>query len=158
MLFDTINLIKDEAGTLAAFLKDKVGVFYAVSEYEGLLIRARQQFNENSKMLCWQHVLPEMNHNEQVGWGGGSDEFAAVFFDTKDLIPQNKKRFDLTIERVKRETSNVLVIDALGTNRIEKTFYLIHLVDWASLYLADLKRVDPMDIKVIDFLKNELSK
>lgn len=158
LLVDNIELIKNEANKLAAFLHEKIGVFYSVSNYEALLIRARQQFNENSKLLCWHHVIPEMNHNEQVGWGGGSDKFAVVFFDTKDYNPQNKRRFEITIDQVSEKTSNIMVIEALGENNVERTFYLTHIVDWASLYLAELKPVDPIDIKVIDFLKTELSK
>lgn len=158
LLVDNIELIKNEANKLAAFLHEKIGVFYSVSNYEALLIRARQQFNENSKLLCWHHVIPEMNHNEQVGWGGGSDKFAVVFFDTKDYNPQNKRRFEITIDQVSEKTSNIMVIEALGENKVERTFYLTHIVDWASLYLAELKPVDPIDIKVIDFLKTELSK
>ena len=43
-------------------------------------------------------------------------------------------------------------------NNIEKSFYFMHVIDWASLYLAELKEVDPVDIAVIDFLKGELSR
>ena len=150
--------IKEEAKELASFLKDKVGIFYSVTKYEPVLVRARQQFNENSKLLCWHHVIPEMNHNELVGWGGGDNRFAAVFFDTTDLIPRNKKRFDITIDIVKSKTEFVKVIRSKGDSQIERSIYLINLVDWSSFYLSDLNKVDIMDIKVIDFLKDELSK
>lgn len=158
ILLDNVSTIKNQARSLAKFLQNKIGIFYSLSDYEAVMVRARQQFNENSKVLCWHHFIPEMNHNEQVGWGGGDDRFAVVFFDTKDYNKQNEKRFEITIDRVKKMTSNVMVIEALGSNKVEKSFYLIHLVDWASLYLSELNNVDVMDIKVIDFLKSELSK
>ena len=41
---------------------------------------------------------------------------------------------------------------------IEKAFYLVHLGDWTSVYLADLRNVDPVEIKVIEFLTGELAK
>jgi len=158
VLEKNIEIIKEEAHQLAAFLQSKIGVYYASSDYEAVVIRAKQQFNENSKELCIGHVIPEMNHNELVGWSGGTDQFAALFLDSQDLIPQNKRRFEVTIEEAKRWTKNVKVIKALGQNQIEKSFYFIHVIDWASLYLAELKNVDPVDIRAIDFLKNELSK
>lgn len=157
-ILDNLIHIKEEANKLALFLKDKIGIFYSTTEYEPIIIRARQQFNENSKLLCWHHVIPEMNHNELVGWGGGNDNFAPVFFDTKDMNIQNKTRFLLTIDEVKKHTTNQIIIDAIGANKIEKSLYLVHLVDWASLYLANFKSVDAMDIKCIDFLKTELAK
>lgn len=158
LINENVTFIHEEAKHLAAFLKDKVGVFYSVTKYEPILIRARQQFNENSKLLCWHHVIPEMNHNELVGWGGGDNRFAAVFFDTNDLLPRNKKRFDISVDVVKTKTEFVKIISAKGESQIERSIYLINLVDWASFYLSELNQVDIMDIKVIDFLKDELSK
>src|SRR6185503_3464876 len=54
--------IKKLAMDLADFLFDKLPVIYAVDGYNGVATRFRQQINENSKMLCWHHVIPEMNH------------------------------------------------------------------------------------------------
>jgi glucose/mannose-6-phosphate isomerase len=150
--------IHSKAKELAAFLQGKVGVFYSGPRYEGVAVRARQQFNENSKLLCWHHVIPEMNHNELVGWGGGDDRFAVVFFQTNDLIPRNQRRYEITFEEVKSHTSSVMEISSMGSTQIERSFYLINLVDWASYYLALDKNVDAMDIHVIDYLKNELAK
>jgi glucose/mannose-6-phosphate isomerase len=44
-----------------------------------------------------------------------------------------------------------------GNTQIQRSFYLIHLVDWASFYLSEMNKADIMDIKVIDYLKNELA-
>ncbi|MBI1835948.1 MAG: bifunctional phosphoglucose/phosphomannose isomerase [Flavobacteriia bacterium] len=150
--------IKKEALELAHFLKNKVGVFYSTAAYEPIIIRARQQFNENSKLLCWHHVIPEMNHNELVGWGGGDNRFATVFFDTKDIFPRNKKRFEITVNQIKTKTDYVKIIEAIGSNQIERSIYMINLVDWSSYFLSELNQVDVMDIKIIDYLKEELSK
>lgn len=150
--------IKNKALDLARFLEGKVGIFYSSARYEAIAIRARQQFEENSKYLCWHHVLPEMNHNELVGWGGGDDRFAVVFMQTGDLIPRNQKRYEITLELIKKRTKHVTEITAVGMNSIERSFYLIHLVDWSSFFLAQDKGVDPIDIDVIYYLKDELSK
>jgi glucose/mannose-6-phosphate isomerase len=158
LLVSASDTIKTEARKLADFLDGKVGVFYSSARYEGVAIRARQQFEENSKYLCWHHVIPEMNHNELVGWGGGDDRFAVVFMQTGDLIPRNQKRYDITMDRIKTFTPYVTEIVAKGTCPIERSFYLIHLVDWSSLYLAQKKGVDEFDIDVIYYLKDELAK
>lgn len=147
-----------EAHKMAQFLKDKVIAIYAPSNYEAVAIRARQQFNENGKLLCWHHVIPEMNHNELVGWGGGDDRFGALFLDTQDWNPRNNKRLEFSLEVVRSKTNQVLVLKAKGNSVIERSLYIIHLVDWASWYLSELKSVDAMDIKVIDSLKSTLAK
>jgi len=45
-----------------------------------------------------------------------------------------------------------------GANRIERSYYLIHLGDWISIDLAELRKEDAVAIPAIIFLKNELSK
>ena len=88
--------IKATAREMASFLIGNVGVLYGTTIYEPVLVRARQQFNENSKLLCWHHSLPEMNHNELVGWGGGDDRFASIFFESEDIHPRNARRLEIT--------------------------------------------------------------
>lgn len=150
--------IKSEAMRVAKALQKRTIAVYAGSAYEGITIRAKQQFNENSKELCWQHVIPEMNHNELVGWGGGDNRYACLFIQTGDLTMRNQKRFDISIERTKSKTDKVEVIEAKGATIVEKSIYLIHLIDWISLYLSDLKHGDPIEIEIIDYLKAELGK
>lgn len=152
------NSIKEEAKKLAAFLKDKVIVIYAASNYESVAVRARQQFNENGKLLCWHHVIPEMNHNELVGWGGGDNRFGALFLQTNDFNPRNEKRLEFSLDVIRKKTDFIYQLEAKGATQIQRSIYLIHLVDWASWYLSELKAVDAMDIIVIDSLKDTLSK
>lgn len=158
LIRDELNEIQSEAKAVAQFLHGSIPVVYAGVNYEGVAIRAKQQFNENSKELCWQHVIPEMNHNELVGWGGGDDRFAALFLHTNDLSERNQRRFEISVELVQAKTRQVKVVEAKGNSQVERSIYLIHLVDWASLFLSDLKSGDPMEIRVIDYLKDELSK
>lgn len=150
--------IKSKAREIASFLIGNVGVLYGTTMYEPVLVRARQQFNENSKLLCWHHTLPEMNHNELVGWGGGDDRFASIFFESEDIHPRNARRLEITKARIASMSSKNMVISPKGDNLIERSIYYINLVDWASLYLSELKGVDPIDIEIIDYLKSELAK
>jgi glucose/mannose-6-phosphate isomerase len=49
-------------------------------------------------------------------------------------------------------------VKAKGHTYFERAFYLILLGDWLSWYLAQLHGVDATEVKVIDYLKSELSK
>ncbi len=150
--------IQEKAQDLALFLYRKVPVLYGEAIMEPVLIRARQQFNENSKVLCWHHVIPEMNHNELVGWGGGDERFAVVFFELIGDLKnkKNQKRMGITSSLISKKTPFVMKIEAKGVSIIEQFIYLIHVVDWASLYLSGKNEVDPMEIDVIDFLKEKI--
>lgn len=158
LLNEELITIKKEARKLAEHVFKKQCILYGNTSLESVVVRARQQFNENSKQLCWHHVIPEMNHNELVGWGGGLPNMAPVFFESQFLTERNQLRFKLSKEIIGEKTQHIFTVQGKGKNPIEESFFFIHLVDWASLYLAELNNVDPVEIRVIDYLKSSLSK
>jgi len=148
--------IHSEARRVAELAFEKQLVIYSDDSDEAIAIRARQQFNENAKSLCWHHVIPEMNHNELVGWGGGMDSMAVLLLRDKDTHPQNTIRFEYSQKIINGKTKHLCELWAKGNNPIEKDLFLIHVVDWASVYLADLKQVYAIEIDVINELKHIL--
>lgn len=149
--------IHEQAVQLAEFIDDKDLIIYCESKNEPIAIRARQQFNENSKILCNHHTIPEMNHNELVGWSGGSSKYAVVFLETNDWHPQNVKRRNFSIESINKKTKNIFILKAKGKTRIEQDLFLINLIDWASFYVAQMNETDSINIDVINNLKKLLS-
>lgn len=154
----TKQAIKTEALRIAKLLHTKTPIIYSGSYFEGIAIRFRQQLNENAKVLCWNHVLPEMTHNELVGWAGGSENFAVVYIKTDFDHPRTNYRWDITKEIIAKKTPHISEIRAKGPDRITQNFYLIHLTDWVSLYLSELKQVDAVEVNIIGHLKSEMGK
>lgn len=149
--------IKEKAGLVAEKLKGSDIVFYSHNKDEALAVRAKQQINENSKQLCWYHVFPEMNHNELVAWAGGNNKFSVVILKSFDWDKQNQKRLDFSINYIREKTDCVIELEGKGSSRFERLFYLLHLIDWMSLFLAELNEVDPVEINIIDKLKKKLA-
>ncbi len=152
------NDIKAEANTIANTIFGKRVVIYAEQSFEGVAVRFRQQINENAKELCWHHVLPEMNHNELVGWAGGDENLAIIKLNSDLEFYRTKKRWEICKSIISKKTNTIIDIEALGENRLAQIFYLIHLTDWISVILADLKQIDAVEVDVIISLKSELSK
>lgn len=150
--------IQQEARHIAAYLYGKTPVLYTTTFTEGVAVRWRQQINENAKMLCWHHVVPEMNHNELVGWKTENDKLAVLFLRSQDDYYRNSARIEINKEIIKKYTPNVLDIHAKGKTRLERNLYLIHLGDWVSWYLSELNEVDAVEVNVINYLKEELEK
>jgi len=158
LLDNEIDEIKDKAHQTALALHGKTTVIYAESALEGVIVRIRQQINENSKALGWHHVVPEMNHNELVGWAGGKSEYAVVIVRSDYEHSRSKVRMDISKEIIKKQTPIVLEFQPKGDSLIEQSFYHILWGDWTSVYLAELYQVDDVEVKVIDYLKAELAK
>ena len=150
--------MRAEASAIANKIANTTPVIYAETRSEGLAVRLRQQINENAKMLCWHHVLPEMNHNELVGWAGGNNTYSALFIHTPEDNPGTVQRMKLSKDIIGKYTDKIIDLKPKGNSRIARAYYLIHLSDWISYYLAAELSVDPLEIKVIDYLKGELAK
>ena len=159
LLLDTEekSIIK-EAHEITEKLYGKIPVIYSEAWFEGVCVRFRQQINENSKMLCWHHVIPEMNHNELVGWTKKNDDLAVILFKNKDDYFRNQKRMEINRTVIEKYTSTFIEIQSKGNSRLKQSLYLIHLGDWVSLFLGEKNGIDVTEIKVSTHLKNEPSK
>lgn len=149
--------IKNKAQKIAKIIHNKIPVIYTTDRMESVAVRFRQQINENSKYLAWHHVIPEMNHNELVGWKDSYD-VAVIFFRNKDDFNRNAIRMDIMKEILSKYTDTIIEIFSKGQSLVEKSIYFVHLGDWVSWYLAELRGVDALEVNVIDYLKGELAK
>lgn len=150
--------ISEEAVKIANEIGSRIPVLYAGASYEGLLVRWRQQLNENAKILCWHHVLPEMNHNELVGWTGGDNRFVVMMIHNEDDHVRTKLRMGICRDLIAEKCDKIIDITSKGNSALERTIYLIHLGDLVSVELSAIRGVDAIAIPAINFLKDELSK
>ena len=150
--------IKSIAEKTANELHHHIPIIYSEDRMEPVAVRFRQQINENSKALCWHHVIPEMNHNELVGWREKNPNLAVVYFRNADDYSRNALRMDINKTIIKEYADKIIELHSKGNTMIERALYLVHLGDWVSWYLAQLRGMDALEVKVIDFLKGELGK
>ena len=125
---------------------------------EAVALRFRQQVNENSKQLCWHNVIPEMNHNELVGWKQENDKLAVVYFRSKSDSKRNSVRIDINKKIINKYTPHIVELWSRGNSLVEQALYFVHLGDYTSFYLSQLNNEDSIEIDVIDYLKAELAK
>ena len=158
LLRDQQDSIKHEAEIIARLIHGKLPIIYSTDRYAPVSVRFRQQLNENAKMLCWHHIIPEMNHNELVGWRDKNDDLAVIYFRSKEDFSRNQTRIDINKEIIGNYTDTIIEIFAKGEGQIQQSMYLVHMGDWISWYMSQLRGMDSIEVKVIDFLKGELAK
>lgn len=149
--------IKAKAKTYAKEMVGKKAVIYINAWMEPVAIRWRQQINENSKELSWHHVIPEMNHNELVGWRNKEDDLYVIFLRNENDYERIQQRMDIN-KGIISKYAKAVEIYSKGVSHVEKALYFIHLGDWISYYIAAEKDIDAVEVKVIDYLKSELAK
>jgi glucose/mannose-6-phosphate isomerase len=121
--------------------------------------RWKTQINENAKQPAFWHELPELDHNEIVGWEGAPDvgRFSAVFLDDSDTHPRVKERMEITERLIAGNAVASFRLQTRGETAIERVISLVLLGDLVSIYLAALRGVDPGPVKVLDELKAALA-
>ena len=172
-IIETVALLKKKAHLYGSFaasnpalrlakkLQGTLPVIYSAADrFDVVNLRWRGQIAENAKMLAYGHVIPEMNHNELVGWNVSKElmkKMTVVILRDRGDHPRVQLRMDITREVVSAYAGEVIETESEGTSLLARMFSLIYLGDWVSFYLAMLNRIDPTPVKVIDLLKKKLS-
>ncbi|MBZ5498289.1 MAG: bifunctional phosphoglucose/phosphomannose isomerase [Acidobacteriia bacterium] len=151
---------RNQAKRMARSLHGRLIAVYASSAVlNPVAVRWRGQIEENAKNLAFHHLMPEMNHNELVGWEFPAQllqQIAVVLLRDRGDHPQVQRRFDLTREILARKTAIVHEVWSEGESLLARIFSAICLGDFVSLYLAFLNAVDPTPVPVIETLKQKL--
>ena len=151
----------NEALNLAEELNDTLPIFYSdATVMEPVNLRWRGQFAENAKTLAYGNTLPEMNHNEIVGWERIvhlTGRLSVVMLEDKEDNLRVQRRMEIVEELVEDQTASLHVLKTRGQTRLARMFSLIQLADWTSFYLAVINNVDPTPIAKIDLLKSKLA-
>ncbi|TET21877.1 MAG: bifunctional phosphoglucose/phosphomannose isomerase [Candidatus Stahlbacteria bacterium] len=149
-----------ETEKLAQSLKDHFPIIHSLDQrFAAVAYRLVCQLNENAKVLAHAHVYSEMNHNEIMGFEGGVDEnIALIVLDPGDEFthPRNRKRAEI-VDKILPSSIPRLVIHAEGESLLDRFFSLLVKGDLLSVFLAELRGVDPFPVASIDRLKKELS-
>ena len=147
------------AKTVARRLHGSVPLIAGAGLTTPIAYRWKTQINENAKLHAFAHELPELDHNEVVGWSAvdGLGPFSQVFLDDSDTHPRTKARIDLTSKLIGDAAQDLLRIESRGSTSAERVLSLVLLGDLVSLYLAVLRGIDPGPVEVLVRLKEQLS-
>ena len=149
------NYSKKQFEGIAADLFGKVPCIYSEPSLEPVGYRWRCQIQENAKQLAFHHVIPEMNHNEIVGWTNSNPNMVPVLIRKTNEEDEIRNRFE-ALKNTAWKNVNIVEIFAKSKNHLSKMLETIYIGDMASIELAKLNREDPTPVKVIENLKKEL--
>jgi len=147
------------AADVAGRIHGSVPLLYGCGLTTPVAYRWKCQVNENAKLPAFGHSIPELDHNEIVGWAGAeAGAFSAVLLEDKDQHPRERRRFDLTAELIADRARDVVRIETEGETRTERLLWAVMLGDLVSLELAAREAVDPTPVDLIEDLKDRLGR
>lgn len=146
---------------IAQKLVNRLPVIYSADPFlSSVTYRWRTQLNENAKVLAFNHTIPEMNHNEIMGWEAPGEILAnlcVLFLRTSEEYDRNRRRLEITRDLLRKRKTPIFEVYGEGKSRLAQMFSQLYIGDWVSYYLAIQYDTNPMDIKSIDYLKEKLS-
>ena len=149
--------IDAQARRLARTLAGRIPVLYASDPFVHTAARvAKIKFNENSKMPAFFNGLPELNHNELVGFTQLTGPFTAVMLRDPDLQSAMVRRFDVTAETLRDVGVPVEIVEMVRGTPELKLFATLHLFDVASVHLALDAGIDPTPVAMVEDFKRRL--
>jgi glucose/mannose-6-phosphate isomerase len=146
------------AKTLAQWIGDRIPVVWGA---EGLgsvaAVRWKTELNENAKTPAWASSLPELDHNEVVGWSKGAGErFVVLALRHPGERPEVAARFAPSLELIAESGGESHEISARGLSALARILSLTMMGSATSVYFGLLRGFDPMPIEAIDRLKRAL--
>lgn len=128
---------------------------------EAVNLRWRTQLHENAKHPAVGNYLPELDHNEIMGYEEGPqsllDQMTVIVLRDSGDHPQIQRRIDVTRELLARRVAGWREVEARGEGRLARMLSMVHLGDWVSFWLAMRKEVDPSPVDTIEKLKKALA-
>jgi glucose/mannose-6-phosphate isomerase len=154
----------DRGGSLASALGEAVATtttwVYGYGPLAAVARRFKCQLNENAKSTAAFAELPEADHNEIVGWAGTArtgGRHAAILLADPDDPPTIRATIATTPRLIDGDATLHRVLTGEGQTRTGRAFWLLSLLDHASVYTAQAAGVDPFEIDRIAELKLALA-
>ncbi len=159
--------IPNKAYDIAQKICGTIPVIYGTADSTIMIARRwTTQLSENSKILAYYNAIPEMNHNEIVGWENLIDvhkRISVIFLIDNEDSKRITLRQQVTKKLLENDTNDkpfpaeILDIKSEGISRLTRWLSLIYLGDFVSWYLAINYKTDPTPVKKIDILKKSLA-
>ena len=123
--------------------------------------RWKTQINVNAKTPAFANALPELGHNELVGWGQHGDVtrqvFQMVHLRHEEEHPQHARRFTALQLLLEEVVADLHTVEAEGEGALAQLLDLMLVGDMVSLELAAQEGIDPGPTPALDELKRVLA-
>jgi len=149
--------IFEKAKELSEKLVNKIPIIYSSEKLSVVAYRWKCEFNENSKIMAFNHTFSELNHNEIVGYTNLKADFFVIMIEDESDIPKIKKRMDITKRLIIEKGVPCLTLKMTGNDLLTRIFNAMYLGDITSYFLAMKYGIDPTPVKIVEDLKKNLS-
>ena len=132
-----------------------IPVLYYPWGLQSAAIRFKNSLQENSKLHVVTEDVIEACHNGIVSWERNSN-MQPILIQGHDDYFKTIERWKILKEFFRDRKIKFFEIKSVDGNILSKIVNLVYLLDYASIYHAVLKKIDPSPVNAIDFVKARL--
>jgi len=132
-----------------------ISIIYYPWGLQASALRFKNSLQENAKTHALIEDLLEASHNGIVSWEKPT-KVQPIFIQGKDDYIKTKERWRIFEKYFKENNIEYKKITSKSGDIITKLINLIYLFDFATIYLAISKKIDPSPVRSIEFIKNKL--
>jgi len=152
---------ENRAKKAALSIHGRLPVVYAPESLWPAALRFKTQLNENSKTPAKAEVVPELCHNEVVGFEGSKEllsRMCIVLLRDPGEEAVVRERMEAVKEEAEGRVGGLVEFRSRGSSRIGKMLSAILFGDAVSVYLAVLYGVDPTPVETISRIKRRVAR
>lgn len=124
--------------------------------------RFKCDLNEYGKTPAFWHELPELDHNEIVGWNRldqlTTSNFLGIMLRDSEEHERVALRFDITRSLIENKLGSIIELHSEGRSPLARVLSLILITQLAAIYVGLAYEVDPGPVEAITKLKDQLAK
>ena len=152
----------EQASEIAHALGDRIPVIYGGGRLSCVVAqRWKTQINENAKRPAWHGSLPELDHNEIVGWESMAELTREHFGIVALTDSADHDRIAARLAHTKDLTQDAVPwagrVSSHGTSALTRLMSLTVVGDLVSWMLADAAGIDAVPVETIEKLKELLT-
>ena len=132
-----------------------IPIIYYPWGLQAAAIRFKNSLQENSKMHVITEDIIEASHNGIVAWKN-EDKIKPILIQGTDDFIKTKQRWKIIKKFFEQNGIEYKEIISVEGGILSKLIQLIYLLDYASIYLSVIRKIDPTPVKAIDFIKNNI--
>jgi glucose/mannose-6-phosphate isomerase len=150
------------AREIADSLKGRFPIVYGGGRLSSVVAkRWKTQINENAKRPAWYASLPELDHNEIVGWESMAESTRESFGVVALTDSADHDRIASRLAHTRNLTEDAVPwvgrVSSHGTSALTRLMSLTVVGDLVSWMLADSAGIDPVPVETIEKLKQLLT-
>lgn len=143
---------KNPALGLANWITEMPVIYYPWG-LQAAAIRFKNSLQENAKMHAIAEDVIEACHNGVVAWEKQSN-FKPILLRGQDDYIKTKERWEILKEFFEKKQIDYKEISSVSGSILSKLINLIYLLDFATIYLAAMRGINPTPVDAIDFIKS----